>query len=326
LVVADLLKNIDAVEMGKNFIEKIPPYFYTNIQYQIVVDDFIYTQNNFGRSLLLSSREINDLYIDTLKKFAIDNLNEITSYLEDYFGMFSQVLIDNFDVPENKSTLSTYVFINNIVINELSKQWDIEHKQIFHNIDELTLDEAIEQYCKIETIDHKDNITIGKFIYFLITHQKFGENNRNYFNCYTAFMPKFNNIMEKKKYNRFVSQLKKPDNRIKNYSIDDVDLMNGIEFERFIAELFLKMGFESEVTKSSGDQGIDVIASKNGITIGIQAKCYSSTVGNGAIQEAVAGINHYRLDKAIVLQIIFSHLLPNNLQNLIQLSFGIGLF
>ena len=77
--------------------------------------------------------------------------------------------------------------------------------------------------------------------------------------------------------------------------------MNGLEFEKFIAELFSKMGYESEITKASGDQGIDVIASKNGNKIGIQAKCYSSSVGNKAVQEAVAGKNHYRLDKAIVV-------------------------
>jgi HJR/Mrr/RecB family endonuclease len=77
--------------------------------------------------------------------------------------------------------------------------------------------------------------------------------------------------------------------------------MNGLEFEKFIAELFNKMGYDSEITKASGDQGIDVIASKNGNKIGIQAKCYSNSVGNSAIQEAVAGKNHYRLDKAIVV-------------------------
>ena len=77
--------------------------------------------------------------------------------------------------------------------------------------------------------------------------------------------------------------------------------MNGLEFEKFIAELFSKMGYESEITKASGDQGMDVIASKNGNKIGIQAKCYSSSVGNKAVQEAVAGKNHYRLDKAIVV-------------------------
>ncbi|HCK64906.1 MAG TPA: hypothetical protein DHW49_01445, partial [Anaerolineae bacterium] len=71
------------------------------------------------------------------------------------------------------------------------------------------------------------------------------------------------------------------------YTIDDIDLMTGQEFENFIAELFSRLGYETEITKASGDQGIDVIALKNGVKIGIQTKCYSGTIGNRAIQEAV---------------------------------------
>ena len=107
-------------------------------------------------------------------------------------------------------------------------------------------------------------------------------------------------MLDGKKYKDFVNKLKTTSNK-KKYTIDDVDLMNGQEFEKFIAELFAKMGFETKVTKASGDQGIDVIAAKNGDTIGIQAKCYSNTVGNSAIQEVVAGKNYYRLDKAMVI-------------------------
>ncbi|WP_307210641.1 restriction endonuclease [Paenibacillus harenae] len=61
------------------------------------------------------------------------------------------------------------------------------------------------------------------------------------------------------------------------------------------------MGFSTTVTKGSGDQGIDVIAEKNGLKYGIQAKCYTSSISNKAIQEVAAGIVHYRLDKGIVI-------------------------
>ena len=89
--------------------------------------------------------------------------------------------------------------------------------------------------------------------------------------------------------------------RITKYTIDDIDLMSGSEFEEFVGTLFKKMGYSSQVTKQSGDQGLDVIASKYGTKIGIQAKCYSNTVGNSAIQEAVAGKSFYRCDKVIVI-------------------------
>jgi HJR/Mrr/RecB family endonuclease len=84
-------------------------------------------------------------------------------------------------------------------------------------------------------------------------------------------------------------------------SIDDVDLMSGFEFENLIGQLFNKLGFSTEVTKISGDQGIDVIAEKNSQRIGIQSKCYSGSVGNKAIQEVVAGLSFYNLNKGLVV-------------------------
>ncbi|MDG5789610.1 restriction endonuclease [Evansella sp. AB-P1] len=37
------------------------------------------------------------------------------------------------------------------------------------------------------------------------------------------------------------------------------------------------------------------------LKIGIQVKCYSSKVGNKAIQEVIAGMKYYKLDKGIVV-------------------------
>ena len=46
---------------------------------------------------------------------------------------------------------------------------------------------------------------------------------------------------------------------------------------------------------------LDIIANKNGIRIGIQAKCYTNTVGNSAVQEATAGKGFYSCDKVMVI-------------------------
>lgn len=73
-----------------------------------------------------------------------------------------------------------------------------------------------------------------------------------------------------------------------------IDSMEGHEFEYFCAELLKKKGFqEVEVTKGSGDYGIDILAEKEGITFAIQCKCYQSPVGIKAIQEAYAGRDYY---------------------------------
>ncbi len=73
-----------------------------------------------------------------------------------------------------------------------------------------------------------------------------------------------------------------------------LDEMEGHEFEYFCAELLQENGFyEVEVTRASGDYGIDILAEKDGVTYAIQCKCYSAPVGVKAIQEAYAGRDYY---------------------------------
>ena len=75
---------------------------------------------------------------------------------------------------------------------------------------------------------------------------------------------------------------------------DEMDLMEGHEFEFFCADLLRKKGFiEVEVTKGSGDYGVDILAEKEGVTYAIQCKCYGAPIGVKAIQEAYAGRDYY---------------------------------
>lgn len=84
-------------------------------------------------------------------------------------------------------------------------------------------------------------------------------------------------------------------------SMSEIDLMSGSEFENFVAKLFRKMGYSTRVTKTSGDQGIDVVATKGDDIVAIQAKCYSDVVGNHAIMEAVAGMKYYNANICMVI-------------------------
>lgn len=80
------------------------------------------------------------------------------------------------------------------------------------------------------------------------------------------------------------------------------DEMEGHEFEYFCAQLLRQNHFEDvEVTKGSGDQGIDILAQKDGIKYGIQCKCYTSDIGNKAVQEAFSGKTFYGCHVAAVL-------------------------
>ena len=72
------------------------------------------------------------------------------------------------------------------------------------------------------------------------------------------------------------------------------DTLEGHEFEYYCAELLEKKGFiEVEVTKGSGDYGVDILAEKDGVTYAIQCKCYTAPIGVKAIQEAYAGRDYY---------------------------------
>ena len=75
---------------------------------------------------------------------------------------------------------------------------------------------------------------------------------------------------------------------------EEYDLMEGHEFEYYCAELLRKCGFqEVQVTRGSGDYGIDILAEKDGVTYAIQCKCYNGPVGVKAVQEAYAGRDYY---------------------------------
>lgn len=77
---------------------------------------------------------------------------------------------------------------------------------------------------------------------------------------------------------------------------NDIELLNGRDFEIFLVDLLNNLGFRAEITKSSGDQGVDILAKKKGKTYAVQAKRYSGTVGNKAIQEVVSGKEYYDAD------------------------------
>ncbi|MCI7791707.1 MAG: restriction endonuclease [Lachnospiraceae bacterium] len=80
----------------------------------------------------------------------------------------------------------------------------------------------------------------------------------------------------------------------KHYADRQLDEMEGLDFEYYCAELLKSHGFvDVEVTRGSGDYGIDILAEKEGVTYAIQCKRYNGPVGVKAIQEAYAGRDYY---------------------------------
>lgn len=84
-------------------------------------------------------------------------------------------------------------------------------------------------------------------------------------------------------------------------AIGDFEKLTGYEFETYLKELFGLLGYTVIQTSLSGDQGADLILSKDGKKMVVQAKKYHGKVSNKAIQEIVAAKNHYQVDEALVV-------------------------
>jgi restriction system protein len=79
------------------------------------------------------------------------------------------------------------------------------------------------------------------------------------------------------------------------------DIKTGEEYECFCAALFETAGWETSLTNKTGDQGVDIIARKNGTVVSVQCKYYSKPVGNKAVQEIAAGRVHHGAGIAVVV-------------------------
>lgn len=73
-----------------------------------------------------------------------------------------------------------------------------------------------------------------------------------------------------------------------------IDEMEGHDFELFCAQLLEKQGYiDVEVTRGSGDFGVDILAEKDGVTYAVQCKRYQGPVGVDAILRTYAGRDYY---------------------------------
>ncbi|HYQ71665.1 MAG TPA: restriction endonuclease, partial [Gammaproteobacteria bacterium] len=83
--------------------------------------------------------------------------------------------------------------------------------------------------------------------------------------------------------------------------LDALHALSGVEFEEFLAGLFLRQGYRVKHTPGSGDYGADLILEQGEERIALQAKRYKNAVGVDAIQQVVAARGYYHCQKAWVV-------------------------
>lgn len=85
-------------------------------------------------------------------------------------------------------------------------------------------------------------------------------------------------------------------------SLRHIDMMDGKEFERWLAGLFVDAGWGVQwLGREGADQGADLLITVMGKRVVVQAKRYNSRVGNAAVQEVIAAQAYYKADEAWVV-------------------------
>lgn len=83
----------------------------------------------------------------------------------------------------------------------------------------------------------------------------------------------------------------------------EIDAMAGHSFEHYIADLLRLRGYDTRVTRGSGDNGVDVIAVRDGVSWAIQCKRLASKADRRAISDAVSATSSvmFNCNKAMVV-------------------------
>lgn len=81
--------------------------------------------------------------------------------------------------------------------------------------------------------------------------------------------------------------------------------LNPFQFETLISNLFVKMGLDTKLTRSSKDGGVDAVAFDTRPVVGgkivIQAKRYKNTVGVSAVRDLYGTMQHEGANKGILV-------------------------
>ena len=87
-----------------------------------------------------------------------------------------------------------------------------------------------------------------------------------------------------------------------NMSLKVLDSLDGVQFENLCCELLHVLGYTNiRKTRVTGDFGLDILCEKDDKKYGIQCKCYSSSIGLDAVQQAYTGCAYYKCDVPVVM-------------------------
>lgn len=88
---------------------------------------------------------------------------------------------------------------------------------------------------------------------------------------------------------------------LKIKDIHVIDTLSGYDFEKFAAEYYKLLGYETELTQGSHDNGADLIARKDNTMLCVEAKRRSKKINRHVVLSVHYAMEHvYRGDRAII--------------------------
>lgn len=185
--------------------------------------------------------------------------------------------------------------------DERERYWDMERKSYLAQKNESLLEFNVEIYKHVKILSRKrKSLQFNDDYGFLDSSAWEKEKERFLGKLYLPTFWKFHNIED-------ASLLidAEVDNHQKlesdSLAMTFSDSMSPYDYETFCSSIMSSKGWNSRVTKGSGDQGVDVIATKNGVSVAIQCKMFNQPVGNAAVQEVFAGSGYYDADLCAVV-------------------------
>ena len=76
--------------------------------------------------------------------------------------------------------------------------------------------------------------------------------------------------------------------------------LRGVEFEEALAYLYSNLGYAVEITKGSGDEGVDLFLRKDEKVIVVQCKGHGNPIGVGAIRDLYGAMIHFKANSAVL--------------------------
>ncbi len=300
LAVYDRIFKNELGDLFKSFINKYR-HIYTNLNYLECLDCYVWDQ-----APLLGEETIhhknNSTYIPFYKNESI-----AVNHINNELALFTKLVCQKLDLSEGSTSLIEFAVVQRLILDaifmmsvELTVQSGDDELEIFVNSisDDQKFKIFIENFFGNELkVNDKDHMT-SLLVSYLVNKNLIAIN--EIFSYCKKISDIVNAHSETSRLSSFESLLTVGTTKSQIY-IDDIDAMNGYDFEDLVAQLFKRNGYVIKQTSYSGDQGVDVIAQKNDEFIAIQVKRYSSKVDNSAIQQVVAGAMHYGCNKKMVI-------------------------